>query len=385
MFAAQRSSGRLPVSLFTFFFGAAECYSKIGKVCLGGSVHFADEFLIGLAALGKVGEIHHCHFLELRGKQGLPQGFQAFRRAFEDGHRELDDAEVQVSALIGHVRTHNLGQLFAQGDALSQQLTCHLNADCFQIAVRRDAFCLHKGTQQGRFAQTCAAAELFQIEMFGIVLPDKGTDRFHFLRGGWNAVHGGRAAALQQCGKQIEQEFFFLKTGIAPQHQFVQGAQAVGQHIIPQDILRKAGQRAGAGDLFGKSEHGILRDVEGPVGKGAAIALGAAVAVAGVEQQNVTRPQGIFPIFAAESAPACLDQAQHIVLVEMVREGLHDARKAVGFQTQLPVVYHGAQFGGLHSGTPPFQRHCSAKNAGSLVRYRQISRRARSSAWDGHA
>ena len=84
------------------------------------------------------------------------------------------------------------------------------------------------------------------------------------------------------------------------------------------------------------------------------------------------RSKGRLPVFAAEGALAVLDQAQHIVRMEVVREGLHEARKAVGFQTQLPVVYHGAQFGGLHSGAPPFQRHCSAKNVGSLVRYRQI-------------
>ena len=43
------------------------------------------------------------------------------------------------------------------------------------------------------------------------------------------------------------------------------------------------------------------------------------------------RSKGRLPFFAAEGALAVLDQAQHIVLVEMVREWLRDARKAVGF------------------------------------------------------
>ena len=44
------------------------------------------------------------------------------------------------------------------------------------------------------------------------------------------------------------------------------------------------------------------------------------------------RSKGRLPIFAAEGALAVFDQAQDIVLVEMVREWLHDARKAVGLQ-----------------------------------------------------
>lgn len=44
------------------------------------------------------------------------------------------------------------------------------------------------------------------------------------------------------------------------------------------------------------------------------------------------RSKGRLPIFAAEGALAVLDQAQHIVRMEVVRERLHDARKAVGFQ-----------------------------------------------------
>lgn len=230
-----------------------------------------------------------------------------------------------------------------------------LDADGFQIAVRRNTFCLHKGTQQGRFAQARTAAEMFQREMFGIVLPDKGTDRFHFLRAGRCAVCGGLAAAFQQCGKQVEQQFFFLKTGIAPQHQFVQRAQAVGQCIVLQDVLCKAWQDAAPGEFFSKGEHGVLRNVEGPIGKGAAVGLCAAVAVAGVEQQKITRAQVVLPVFAAEGALALLDQAQHIVRMEVVREGLHDARKAVGFQMQLCIVHHSAQFVGVHGAVTSFQ------------------------------
>lgn len=44
------------------------------------------------------------------------------------------------------------------------------------------------------------------------------------------------------------------------------------------------------------------------------------------------RSKGRLPIFAAEGALAVFDQAQDIVRMEVVREGLHDARKAVGFQ-----------------------------------------------------
>ena len=70
------------------------------------------------------------------------------------------------------------------------------------------------------------------------------------------------------------------------------------------------------------------------------------MAVAGVEQQKIIRAQVVLPVFAAEGALAVLDQAQHIVRMEVVREGLHDARKAVGFQMQLCIVHHSAQFVG---------------------------------------
>lgn len=65
---------------------------------------------------------------------------------------------------------------------------------------------------------------------------------------------------------------------------------------------------------------------------GQAIGLRAAVAVAGVEQQKITRAQVVLPVFAAEGALAVLDQAQHIARMEVVRERLHDACKAVGLQ-----------------------------------------------------
>ena len=67
------------------------------------------------------------------------------------------------------------------------------------------------------------------------------------------------------------------------------------------------------------------------------------------------RSKGRLPIFAAEGALAVFDQAQDIVLVEMVREWLHDARKAVDFQMQLCIVHHSAQFVGVHGAVTSFQ------------------------------
>ena len=81
------------------------------------------------------------------------------------------------------------------------------------------------------------------------------------------------------------------------------------------------------------------------------------------------RSKGRLPIFAAEGALAVLDQAQDIVLVEMVRERLHDACKAVGFQMQLCIVHHSAQLVGLTVQSLPSKCHCTAPTAGCLVKY----------------
>ena len=110
--------------LVDFLFGAAEGDAQIAQVRFRGLGHFAGEFLVGLAALGQIGEVHHRQVLEFRLVQLFPDRPQLLRGAFQDRHGEHDDPPVQPAALVGHVRAYGLRHLPAQGDAHDRRRIC---------------------------------------------------------------------------------------------------------------------------------------------------------------------------------------------------------------------------------------------------------------------
>ena len=72
------------------------------------------------------------------------------------------------------------------------------------------------------------------------------------------------------------------------------------------------------------------------------------VIVSGVENDNVAFGNSVLTIPARKAPPAAFHEAYDIVLVEVIRERLLDAFKAICLYMQLTVVNHGLNFS-VHS------------------------------------
>ncbi len=109
----QRHTARELIDLFP---GAADGNAKILQGAFGDAAHLLSELVIGLTALGQIGEIHDGHILKIRLVQLFPDLADVFRRSPKNGNGKFDNAKMLVAVLIGHIAPHDLRHFLPQGD-----------------------------------------------------------------------------------------------------------------------------------------------------------------------------------------------------------------------------------------------------------------------------
>ena len=72
------------------FLGAADGNAKILQGAFGNVAHLLGKLVIGLAALGQIGEVHNSQIMEIRLVQLFPDLFDERPRTPQNRHRKLD-------------------------------------------------------------------------------------------------------------------------------------------------------------------------------------------------------------------------------------------------------------------------------------------------------
>ena len=147
----------------------------------------------------------------------------------------------------------------------------------------------------------------------------------------------------------------------------MQRAKVAVDLLVEQDVDREAGELALARDLLCQREHRLLRDVQPPVVHRALVDLHAAVVVAGLEEDDAACVDVKLLIFAGEEGAAARNEADDIVFVEVVGEGLRDPVETVGLDLQRLVIGDGLVF--LLHAYPSFYRYFSTARGQLLVKY----------------
>lgn len=82
--------------LIDLFLCSADSNTKIPQRAFGDVPHFFNELVIGLAALGQIGEVHNGQVLEILLIQLFPYLFDNLRRSPQNGDGKFDDAKMPV-------------------------------------------------------------------------------------------------------------------------------------------------------------------------------------------------------------------------------------------------------------------------------------------------
>lgn len=116
-------------------------------------------------------------------------------------------------------------------------------------------------------------------------------------------------------------------------------------------MLGEIREMPGASNLFHRLLHDIRHDIDTPIIKRPAVNLFTAMRVTGVKEEKITWIDDIFLILTGQIPLPFFNKSNHIIIVKVVRELLHNSLEAVGFYMKVWVKLQCAGFV-LH-GMPP--------------------------------
>ncbi len=159
------------------------------------------------------------------------------------------------------------------------------------------------------------------------------------LHSGWR-----QGAAGQKRFEEIIERLLLFQRGRIAHKRVVQGTEGVHELALRQKVARETGRLLPAGDLPCGTAHNVGWDVDRAVVQRFAAYRGAAVAVVRIEKHKVAGRYIVFLSPAPQMAPAAFDEADDIILVEVVGEFLHDALQVISFYAEHLVVADGTGF-----------------------------------------